>query len=440
MHYCRQVLPSELISLHGLDDGYNNVDVPLRRAFGGWAISKSQRASRVLAEHQIAHIELDGTTHTHGSMAGGFLGGGTSVLQTAFDFQRDTATEQSLAVQLTELEQKVEQVRTSVTRNACILEAREKLHQLSAMAEKLTTQQYEVEARVGVLRVEERTSIQRATRATQELECWQAASDSADVHKAMVDEVSKLHQLSDNLRHELQSIETRLTTSVDDEAQVIAKQKALQTAASSSTNKRGTVQLQASIDQQVIHLKYAEGQVAGLAATIEQIADEIEQASAYLEKAQEQVQANSEEAEADAELCSETTKSIKACKQQIGALVERHAELAQSKQLSNQGYEEPDRIPLPTSAELGVSIQLWTQKIADIRKQLGKSATTVDIAGLRRKQQQRTEFLHKRDTIDQGIERLTEGIAAARETKLHRQPCVWNCQSADDCGLLSFCT
>ena len=417
------ILPSSTLSFTGVPSA-----VPFRRCFGGWAISKTPRATEHLVRKGIKTCELDGTKHMPGVMSGGFLGGErNNHVRTEFEFQKAAEVAEALGARAAELESESETLKRRLQSNTDLTAATEEQSELATQLSECKAKSAACADQLGELDREQRLASQQIEMLSAELKN-RTDHDQATVRNGLEESSSQLKQQNDNLRGELSRLGTDLQQADEDEKQLKASihvqhQQEADADDPNDATQREIAQQQGkrqSLQQAAAKLQ---ADVDSSAAACGELQQEIEEGRAQAAEADQQLQSFTQQLQqCDSGLASaaDRLKELAATRKQLVKSERIHedqqkeAEAQAAKQLS-----APETEAAADTSELRVEVKVWQQKLEEVLSELSEfpGADGADTSALAAKQNQLSEFTTKRHTIDSAITKLSTEILASQQKK-----------------------
>lgn len=432
------ILPSSVLSFTG--PLVSTSGVPFKRVFGGWAISTTSRATKYLLEKNIRTCELNGTKHVPGIVSGGFLGGHQrqNVIRTEFEIQKQQVASEALAERAAALNAEREALKLRLQTTTDLSTALETQSEFQAQQSACETDIAACEAEIGEAERSERLVRQQLAMTNAELNN-RLTQDTTTVQLGLQDAKAKLMQQNEDLAAELTGLSSDLQQAGADENQLTERLQMM------SGDNDAISQAPASAEHQG-QPKRTEAQL-----TLHRDVVEHRQKRRELQETEKDLQTMVEQSanicrELQAIINEEQTKAADACQQQqdvqlqlqnidsklrcehdrLKAIATNQSKLVKSDQVQEDLYRDAREQACSGAhdpvgiAELRVEVKVLEQKHTALQTTLSETSGNsagIDLSGLAAKQNQLSEFLHKRETIDKAISKLREEIATSENKK-----------------------
>lgn len=432
-------LPSSILSFTGPLASMS--EVPFKRVFGGWAISTTPRATKWLLQKRVRTCELNGTKHVPGTVSGGFFGGSQrrNAVRAEFEDQKQQVASQALEGRAAALAAERAELVLRLQAATDLSNALEKQRALQSQQVVCAAEMATHEAEIGDAERSERLVRQQIEMTSTELNN-RLTQDEAAVQSGLQGAQANLMQQNQNLAAELSSLDSDLQQAGADEIQLTDRLRMMEAEddAADSGEKEGSqsklTKAQLKLQCDVAHHRQKRAALQEAEKSLLSTADRSATICTELQAMIEQERAKSADADQQqhglqqqlqdigSKLQSEedrlktiATKQSKLITSERAPDTLRRDARAQAQESSSGAHDAVDM------AELRVELKVLEQTHTALQKALSESSENigpdVDVSALAAKQNQLSEFLQKRETIDNAIRKLREEIAASEHKK-----------------------
>ena len=400
-------LPSNVLSFASIPS-----DVPFRRCFGGWAISKSKEATEHLVRKGVNTCELDGTKHMPGVMSGGYLGGErNNHVRTEYEHQKEERTGQKLSAREAALDAEHGELKHRIQASVEADAAAKQLGELDGQIATCSAQAGTCRQQLSEMDREQRLAKERIEMLTAELND-RLSLDETNVRSGLEGRQQHYTQRNEALRSELKDLENKLRQADEDE-------NVLSETLSQNESGLREAELERAIREKQESLRSLQREKERLSADVDTCSAQVSELQQSIETAKLRAAENDQQHQSDTQLLSQIDDSVASKTERLEELKANRAKLITAHHFSDSeqqdaANDEAEKVNVP---ELRISVKVWKQKLSAIQKELKAYPDGTDISALTRKQTQLNEFTGKRDTIDSGIAKLADGIASAQHKK-----------------------
>lgn len=431
------LLPSDILSFTGPLTSLS--DVPFKRVFGGWAISTTARATKHLIRKGVRVCELNGTKHVPGTVSGGFFGHRQrrNSIRAEFELHKEQAARKALELKATALATEHSKLKRQLLAFVELSSALEKEHELQVQQAECESKISTCEAEVGELERSERLLAQQVAMSNTELSN-RLTQDETTVQLGLKEAQTNLQVQNEGLAAELSRLSSDLQQADADENQLTERLRTTATWSNTAIDdgEGNPTSLQHEIAQHQLKRKELQEVENCIRIGIEDSAACCREVATKIKCEREKAAAADQKHHGLQRKLQNIARQLQSNSDRLQVLAAKKAGLVNADPISTElQCEVSVRIDAPgqggessagvtrgdvDTSELRVEVKVLEQRREALLEKLsGRSGsiTDIDLSALAAKQNQLSEFLHKRGTIDTAINKLKEEIAASENKK-----------------------